>query len=733
MKKNPVEYVNPLIGTNSKKEFSHGNIYPEITLPFGMACWTPQTGKKLDGWIYQYENEYINGIKLTHQPSPWISDYGDFAIMPVICKPDNLKVSVEDRKSKFNHDRENAHPYYYKVNLDNEIQIEVSPTERCGYLKITYPDLNEEQNPYLIFDNWNIGEVTQISKTEILGTAKNSSGGVPDNFACYLKIEFNKSVDFVKSEEGAYAFLIKNLDKDRILEFKIATSFICPEQTEINFINEIESKSFKEIKHDAFEAWNSVLSKIQIDGASEDQLKTFYSCFYRTQLYPRKFYEYDKNNNIKHYSPYNGKIEKGKLFTDNGPWDTYRTVYPFYSFMFPNRIAEMIDSWIKAYKEGGWFPKWSSPGYRECMIGTPIVNLIADAVCKGITDFDIKSGYEGALKDATDSGGGAGFGKVGLDDYNELGYVPMIKIKEACSRTLEFSYNDFNLAIFAKYLGRKDDYQKYIQRSKNYKNVFDHSDKFMKGRYSDGTWEKGFDPIKWGGCGLPYGGPYTEGNSWHYTFAVPFDPKGLIELMGGDEAFINKLDDLLDSSNNKFDNEYYGYDIHEMHEMVTCNMGQYQHSNQPVHHLLYLYNYAGTPWKAAPHLRQVMDTLYGYDENGFCGDEDNGEMAAWYLMSSLGFYPVCPGSAVPRYEIGTPRFKKVTLNLEKGEELNLVAYNNSDKNIYVQSVKVNGQKIDRSWLKHEEIITGGLIEFEMGDTPNKEWGESEKNRPPSFV
>ena len=423
------------------------------------------------------------------------------------------------------------------------------------------------------------------------------------------------------------------------MEIKLSTSFISNDQAELNFNREIKNHSFEEIKNRAYTAWNKRLTKIQIDGASEDQLKTFYSCFYRAQLYPRKFYEYDSNGKIKHYSPYNGKIEMESCsqITDLGI--LIELFIHFTHLCFPKLDAEMIDSWIKAYKEGGWFPKWASPGYRECMIGTPIINLIADAVYKGIKDFDINSAYKGALRDAKDSGGGGGFGKAGLEHYKELGYVPMVKVREACSRTLEFAFNDFNLAQFAKFLGKDNDYIEYLERSKNYKNVFDHSDKFMKGRYSDGSYEKNFDPIKWGGCGQPNGGPYTEGNSWHYTFAVPFDPKGLIELIGGDEAFIKKLDNFLDPENNKFDNEYYGFDIHEMHEMVACNMGQYQHSNQPVHHLLYLYNYAGAPWKAAPHLRQVMDTLYGFDENGFCGDEDNGEMATWYLMSSMGFIP----------------------------------------------------------------------------------------------
>jgi len=732
MKKTPVEHVNPLIGTNSEREFSHGNVYPEISLPFGMACWTPQTGNINDGWIYQYNKAFINGFKLSHQPSPWIGDYGDFAIMPFISDSENFVCDIVNRAAKYKHEDEESHPYHHIVKLENNISVEITPTERCGFFRITFPKLNNNQKSTLIFDNWNCGEISQKSSVFLKGLATHNTGGVPENFACYFIIQTNLNLELLKSEKGISVFSI-DTSETNILEVKIGTSFISLEQAELNLFSEIGNNSFQSIVDIAFAAWNKVLNKIEIENASEEQLKTFYSCFYRAQLYPRMFYEYDVNGNIRHYSPYNGKIENGKLFTDNGPWDTYRNIYPLYTIITPKLCGEMMNSWVNSYKEGGWYPKWASPGYRNCMIGTPIVNILTDSLYKGINNFDIESGYRGAIRDAEDESGGKGYGKAGLKFYKELGYVPMLDIIESCSRTLEFSYNDFNMAMFAKFLGKTEDYKKYLKRSLNYKNVFDHKDKFMKGRYSDGSWEKNFSPIKWGGWAEPNGGPYTEGNSWHYTFAVPFDPMGLIELIGGEDKFIEKIDQLLDSENNEFDNEYYGMNVHEMLEMVACNMGQYQHSNQPVHHLLYLYNYAGTPWKAAPHIRKVLNSLYKSDENGFCGDEDNGEMSAWYILSSFGFYPVCPGSSVPRYEIGTPLFSKVILKLEGNKTLEIIAENNSEKNIYVQSIEVNNIKLNRSWLKHEEIIKGGIIKFVMGDTPNFEFGKRIEDRPPSFI
>ena len=729
-KKNLSDYVNPLIGTNSTNSFSYGNIYPAISMPFGMTAWTPQTGEKHDGWIYQYDKGHINGFKATHQPSPWIRDYGDFAIMPVLNKKDSIPTSISERKTAFNHQNETAHPYYYGVLLDNNIKVEFSPTERCCYWQISYPKSCEDDiTPGLIIDNWGEGNISELNSDTLIGTAKHKTGPAPDSFACHFIVEINVPFSFNKQENGIASLTFPHLKKDDIVQLKIGTSFISSAQAMMNLNREIGINSFKNIKENGKNIWDNTLSKIQIKGAEEQQLCTFYSIFYRTKLFPRIFYEFNENDKMVHYSPYNGEVEDGLLYTDNGFWDTYRTVYPLFSILSPELDAKILQGWINAYKEGGWFPKWASPGYRECMVGTPMVNIITDALYKGINSFDLEKAYEGCRRDALDSSGGYSWGRRELDSYIKLGYCAMDVVIEATSRTLEYAYNDFCMAQFAKYMGKDEDYRMFSARAENYKNVFDSTDKFMKGRYLNGNWEKDFNPIKWGGP-KPPGGPYTEGNSWHYTFAVPFDVAGLIDLIGGDDAFIAKLDAFLDPENNKFEVGYYNKVIHEMTEMVACGMGQYEHNNQPVHQILYLYNYAGAPWKAAPHIRKVIDELHGAGPDGFCGDEDTGEMASWYVFSALGFYPVCPGSSVPRYEIGTPRFNEVTIELSKNKSITILARNNSYKNIYVQSVKVNGEKIERSWLKHEEIINGGIIEFEMGAVPNKEFG---KNCPPSMI
>ena len=730
-----VDFVNPLIGSDSKNSFSHGNIYPSISLPFGMTAWTPQTGGKLDGWIYQYEKKYINGFKATHQPSPWIADYGDFAIMPVLSTGNNSSFEIADRQTAFHHENEKAHPYCYTVILDNNIKVEFSPTGRCCYFKITFPEKTQNSDleiPALVIDNFGFGNINLKNKSRIVGTATHTTEKEPENFACHFSMNIDSGFEFTQRDNGIVVLLFDNLNDDRTVEIKISTSFISKNQALLNLDREIGNKSFTEIKNTAMEVWEKELSDIKIEDASEEQLKTFYSVHSRTKLFPRIFYEFDHNNEMIHYSPYNGKIEQGIAYTDNGFWDTYRTVYPLFSIISPDLDAKIIQGWINAYKEGGWFPKWASPGYRECMIGTPMVNIISDAIYKGIDSFDLLTAYEGCLKDSMDVSGGLGWGRRKLDSYLELGYCAMDIVIESASRTLEYAYNDFCMAQFAKYLNKDEDYIKFIKRSEYYHNIFDKTDKFIKGRYADGSWEKDFNPIKWGGP-KPPGGPYTEGNSWQYTFAVPFDVAGLIKLIGGDEAFIEKLDTLLDPENNEFEVGYYDKVIHEMTEMVACGMGQYEHNNQPVHQILYLYNYAGAPWKAAPHIRKVVDDLYNSGPKGFCGDEDTGEMASWYILSVLGFYPVCPGSSVPRYEVGTPRFNKVTISLPENKTLQIIAKNNSDKNIYVQSLKVNGITIDRSFLKHEEIINGGVIEFEMADTPNKEFGKCSENRPPSMV
>jgi len=724
------DFANPLIGTDSHYKFSHGNTYPAITMPFGMTAWTPQTGKPGHGWIYTYDANAINGFKATHQPSPWIGDYGDFSIMPMVG---DVELDFKKRASLFSHDRELARPYYYRVELDKyNVKVEIAPTTRCSQMRLTFP---QSHDSYILIDGHKGGSYIKILPEEkkIIGYSKSNRGGVPDNFACYFVIytdrpfksfgsfKGNRKHPNHKEEKGEHvaAYLRFETTKGQTVNLKIGTSFISFEQAERNLKNEIDSDSFEQTRAKGKEIWNDYLNRIHIEGATKDQKITFYSSFYRTLIFPRIWYEPDENGEPYHFSPYDGKVHKGVMYADNGFWDTFRAVYPFFTILFPERDAEIIRGWINAYKEGGWFPKWTSPGYRDCMIGTHVESLIADAFFKGIRDYDVEAAYAAMIKDGTVKSDFGGYGRTGLSYYLDLGYVPSDKIREATARTLEFAYDDFCIAQMAKALGKTNDYEVFRKRAMNYKNVFDPSVGFMRGRRADGTWRPKFDPTEWGG-------PFTEGSAWHYTWSVMQDVQGLVELMGGREKFIARLDQLFTTPPD-FKIGSYGRVIHEMTEMVACNMGQYAHGNEPVHHVLYLYDYVGQPYKTQKWVRRVLDTLYGPGPDGYCGDEDNGQMSAWYLFSAMGFYPVCPGE--PFYAIGSPLFKKIVLRLSNGKLFTIKARDNNKENIYIQSVKLNGNKHSKTYITHQALISGGHLEFRMGKEPNTEWGNKPEDAP----
>ena len=728
----PVDYVNPLVGTASTHAFSNGNTYPTVARPFGMTAWTPQTGMD-SGWVYRYGAKTINGLKATHQPSPWIGDYGHFSFMPVVGE---LKTHMQERASSFSHEREISQPYYYGVELDDyDTTAELTATERCGFLRLTYP---ESRHAHLVLEVFRTGEVKLFPREQkITGVARFHRDGAEGPFGCYFGARVDRPFSswgcfsgrtVTKTDKkacsngnvGAYiGFETSAGDKVHVM---VGTSFISLKQAELNLEREIGSKSFSRIKWEGRKAWNEQLSKIRIEGGDGGQLTTFYTAFYRSLLFPRMFYEFDSAGRMKHYSPYDGQIHAGEMYTDTGFWDTFRAVFPLFTILFPDRDASMIRAWINAYREGGWFPKWPSPGYRDCMIGTHVESVVVDAWTKGIRDFDIDTAYEACIKDATDPTEGGGKGRRGLVPYFEKGYVPCDLVKEATARTLEFAYDDWCIARLAEALGKTVDARLLFKQAQNYRNVFDPAVGFMRGRMSDGSWRDDFDPAEWGG-------PFTEGCSWHYTWSVLHDVQGLIDLMGGDELFVRRLDEMMETKA-RFTVGSYGRVIHEMSEMLACRMGQYAHGNQPVHHVLYLYNYAGQPWKGARRIRNVVDTLYGPGPDGLCGDEDNGQMSAWYLFSVLGFYPVSPGH--PSYVIGSPRFTKVTLDLPGGKTFRVIAHRNSDRNMYIQGARLNGQPLERSWILHQEIVSGGTLEFDMGPEPNREWGREPQNRPYSM-
>lgn len=720
-----VELVNPLMGTDSEFKLSNGNTYPAIALPWGMNFWTPQTAPNGDGWTYAYDAYHIRGFKQTHQPSPWINDYGAFSLMPVTG---SLKFREKDRASWFSHKAEVARPHDYRVYLaDYDVTAEIAPTERAAHFRFTFP---QTDSAFIVLDAFNKGSMVQIlpAQRRIVGYCRNNNGGVPDNFRNYFVLEFDR--DFDLSYTWSDSVLMKQkltlegdhvgavigfkTGKGELVHVKVASSFISPEQAALNLQREIGNDGFEQTRSKAHAAWQKELSRIVVEDENMDNIRTFYSCLYRVLLFPRKFYEIDPGGAIVHYSPYNGKVLPGYLFTDNGFWDTFRAVFPFFTLMYPELNSQIMQGLVNTYQESGWLPEWASPGHRDCMIGSNSASLIADSYIKGIRGYDIGTLYEAILKNTGGKGPVNSVGRFGAEYYNELGYVPYdVGINENAARTLEYAYADFTVWQLAKALKKPQaEVDLFKKRAQNYRNLFDPSTNLMRGKNQDGAFQSPFSPFKWGDA-------FTEGNSWHYSWSVFQDVAGLIGLMGGRERFAAKLDSVF-TLPPVYDESYYGFVIHEIREMQIMGMGQYAHGNQPIQHMTYLYNYAGQPWKTQQRVREVMQKLYTSAPDGYCGDEDNGQTSAWYVFSALGFYPVCPGTT--QYVIGSPLFDKATVTLQNGNQFEIRAGNNGPGRVYIQSATLNGQPFSRTWIGHEEILKGGKLEFEMGDKANREWG-----------
>ncbi len=731
----PVEYVSPLVGTQSTFELSTGNTYPAIARPWGMNFWTPQTGKMGDGWQYVYTANKIRGFKQTHQPSPWINDYGQFVIMPVVGSPE---FDQDKRASWFSHKGEIAKAYYYKVYLaEHDVVTELTPTDRAALFRFTFP---ENDHSYIVVDALDKGSYVKVipEENKIIGYTTKNSGGVPDNFKNYFIIQFDKPFTYKATfadgtlSEGnveqqanhAGAVIGFKTKKGEIVHAKVASSFISYEQAAIN-MKELGNDSFDTLVQKGKEAWNDVLSKIEVEGGNLDQYRTFYSCLYRSLLFPRKFYELDANGKVVHYSPYNGQVLPGYMYTDTGFWDTFRCLFPFLNLMFPSVNKEMQEGLINTYKESGFFPEWASPGHRGCMVGNNSASVLVDAYMKGVKVEDLKTLYEGLIHGTENVHPKASStGRLGYEYYNELGYVPYdVKINENAARTLEYAYDDWCIYKLAKDLKRpKKEIDLFAKRAMNYKNLFDKETNLMRGKNKDGKFMAPFSPLKWGDA-------FTEGNSWHYSWSVFHDPQGLIDLMGGKDVFVQMLDSVF-AVPPIFDDSYYGGVIHEIREMTVMNMGNYAHGNQPIQHMIYMYNYAGEPWKAQYWLRQVMNRMYTPGPDGYCGDEDNGQTSAWYVFSALGFYPVCPGTT--QYVMGAPLFKKATLHFENGKSLVINAPANSVENFYIKSLKFNGQNYTKNYLDHNDLMKGAVLDIEMDDQPNKQRGIQTTDFPYSF-
>lgn len=732
----PVDWVNPLMGTASKPSLSNGNTYPTIAVPWGMNFWTPQTGKMGDGWAYTYDADKIRGFKQTHQPSPWMNDYGQFSVMPVTGK---MKFNQDERASWFSHKAEIVKPYYYSVYLaDANVTTEITPTERAAQFRFTFP---KSDSSYVVIDAFDKGSYIKVIPKErkVIGySTRYASGPLPANFKNYFVIYFDKAISSANTWHGntlakdtlelksdhSGAIIGFKTEKGEKVGMKVASSFISVEQAEISLKRELANDTFEATQQKSRAIWNKTLGKISIEGGTVDQTRTFYSSLYRTLFFPNKLYEIDSNNKIVHWSPYNGKTMPGYMFAGTGFWDTFRALYPFLNLVYPAINKEMQEGLVNDYKEGGWLPEWSSPGYANCMIGNNSASVVADAYIKGLRGYDIESLFEALKHGANNEGPNEAVGRAGVKYYNELGYVPYdVKLNENAARTLEYAYDDFTIYQLGRALNKPAaEIDIYKKRAMNYKNIFDPSSGLMRGKNKDGSFQSPFNPFKWGDA-------FTEGNSWHYSWSVFQDVNGLVGLMGGKNKFVEKLDSVF-TMPPVFDASYYGSVIHEIREMQIANMGQYAHGNQPIQHMIYLYNYAGQPWKAQYWLRETMNRMYKATPDGYCGDEDNGQTSAWYVFSSMGFYPVTP--ATDQYVVGAPLFKKVTVNLDNGKQIVINAAANSVDNKYINALKYNGKAYGKNWLSHSDLVKGATLDFDMTAAPNKTRGTAESDFPYSM-
>ena len=730
--KNAVDYVNTLVGSDSDHGLSTGNTYPAIAMPWGMNFWVAQTGKMGDGWQYTYAAKKIRGLKQTHQPRPWINDYGQFSLMPTIGKP---IFDEEKRASWFSHKAEKATPYYYSVYLaDYDITAELCPTERAALMSFTFP---KTDSATVVVDAFDKGSYIRIIPEErkIVGYSTRNSGGVPDNFRNYFVIEFdhdfsaaqtvlNGELKDSKQQEGNHAGAIitfKTSKRGEKVMARVASSFISEAQAVQN-LNELGHASMEQLKQQGRNRWNEVLGKIEVEDENIDHLRTFYSCLYRSLLFPRALYELTASGEVKHYSPYNGTVQDGYMFTDTGFWDTFRCLFPLLNMMYPSVNAKIQAGLVNTYKESGFLPEWASPGHRGCMVGNNSASVVADAWLSGLRGYDAETLWQAVVHGTTAVHPDVNStGRLGYEYYNKLGYVPYdVKINESVARTLEYAYDDWCIYQFGKALGKSNkELKPFAQRAMNYQKVFDKESGLMRGRLLNGKFQSPFNPLKWGDA-------FTEGNAWHYTWSVFHDPQGLINLMGGKDRFNQMLDSVF-LLPPVLDNSYYGFTIHEIREMQVMDMGNYAHGNQPIQHAIYLYGYSLQPWKTQYWVHQVMDRLYTPTPDGYCGDEDNGQTSAWYVFSAMGFYPVCPGSG--QYVLGSPYFKSMKIHLENGKEVNISAEGNG---CYVDNLSVDGKPYNHNYIDINSLKQGASLNFNMSEKPNMQRGTSEEDAPYSM-
>jgi predicted alpha-1,2-mannosidase len=749
------EYAETRRGTQSSGDFSRGNNFPATAVPHGFNFWTPVTDAGSTSWLYQYHRQNnaanrpaVQAFSASHEPSPWMGDRQTFQVMPSVGAPNANRTA---RALAFGHENEVAKPYYYGVTFDNGMRTELAPADHAALFRFTFT--GDSSN--LILDNVNgsAGLTLDAANQAFSGWSDVNSGSLS---AGYTRMFMYATVDRPVAASGmlpagnrpSTGYLTFDTTADKTVTMRIATSLISVAQAKHNLDLEIApAESLESVRDRAQALWDDKMHTVEVEGASADQLTTLYSNLYRLFLYPNSAYENTGTPDAPVYrhtvqsgvtSPAStptgtgAPVKDGKVFVNNGFWDTYRTTWPAYSLLTPGDAGEMVNGFVQQYSDGGWISRWSSPGYANLMVGTSSDVAFADAYLKGVKGFDPEVAYQAAVRNATVTPPNQNVGRKGLATSIFKGYTPSDATGEAMSWAMDGYINDFGIANMATALAAsgstryQEEAEYFRNRALNYVNMFDPSVGFFQGKDSAGRFRLPagqYDPRVWG-----Y--DYTETDGWNMAFHVPQDGQGLANLYGGRDALAAKLDDFFATPETAGFPGSYGGTIHEMLEARDVRMGQYGHSNQPSHHILYMYDYAGQPAKTQALVREALSRLYLGSEigQGYPGDEDNGEMSAWQVFSALGFYPLQMGS--PAYAIGSPLFTKATVNLPGGKKIVVNAPANSARNVYVQNLKVNGKKYGSTSLPHSLLAGGAVLDFDMGPKPSS-WGAG--SPPPSLT
>ncbi|MGN0833095.1 MAG: GH92 family glycosyl hydrolase [Kiritimatiellia bacterium] len=726
-----VDYALPLVGTANTPAISCGNLYPCMARPWGAHAWTPQTGDNGADRIYDYADQRLRGIRLTHQPSPWIGDYGPLALLPT---KELTRFDPEARASWFSHKTECARPHLYRVYLaDYDTTVEVTPTCSAAILRATYPPTDA---PQFVVDAFAGGEILQAEGRTVEGVSRQAKVRWNERrrerpLENFFSITFDRPFVAVAREGSAVAVRFAPMRNGGQVCARVAASFVSPEQARHN-LREVADKSFDTVAAEGAAEWNRVLSRVRLGETDLDRRRMFYTCLYRALLFPRRFFDLAPDGRPVHRSPHTLEVRPGRYYCDTGFWDTFRALFPLLNLLYPEMNREMTEGLLRCYEEGGWLPEWSSPGYRHCMLGNHSASVVADAFLSGAAaGVDTNRLYAALLHGANAVHPTiTSEGRLGYEHYNAKGYVPRdVGIGESAARTLEYAYDDWCIWRLGSLLGRPaDELATYRRRAGNWRNVFDPAHGLACGRNADGSFDADFRPFRWGG-------DFVEGNALHYTWSVFHDIAGLMAAMGGREQFAARLDSVF-ALPPVFDESHYGAVIHEIREMQVVGFGQYAHGNQPIQHMPYLYAWCGQPWKTQRRVNEIVTRLYRPTPDGYCGDEDNGQTSAWYVWSSLGFYPVCPGTQ--EYALGAPQVPSARLAFgDRTLSIRAVAPDGGPvadvaAMPYVARLTLNGRVLDRNYVTRTELLAGGELVFTMSPTPDFVRGTSPSAAPYSL-